>query len=62
MSDVSGAGDTVIAVMAAAIASGANAFDAALLSNLAGGIVCEKAGVVSIEKQRLLSELKEIQY
>ncbi|GDX52065.1 carbohydrate kinase [Bacteroidota bacterium] len=62
VSDVSGAGDTVIAVMAAAIASGANAFDAALLSNLAGGIVCEKAGVVSIEKQRLLSELKEIQY
>lgn len=62
VSDVSGAGDTVIAVMAAAIASGANAFDAALLSNLAGGIVCEKAGVVSIEKQKLLSELKEIQY
>ena len=59
VSDVSGAGDTVIAVMAACSASGANAFDAAFLSNLAGGIVCEKPGVVSIEKNKLLSELKK---
>ncbi len=58
ISDVSGAGDTVIAVMAAALSSKVNAFDAAYLSNLAGGLVCEKAGVVSIEKQKLLSELK----
>ena len=60
VSDVSGAGDTVIAVMAAAISAGANSFDAAFLSNLAGGIVCEKAGVVSIEKQKLIKELKRV--
>ena len=60
VSDVSGAGDTVIAVMAAAISAGATVTDAAYLSNLAGGLVCEKPGVVSIEKQQLLNELKEI--
>lgn len=60
VADVSGAGDTVIAVMAAAISSGANSTDAACLANLSGGIVCEKAGVVSIEKHTLLTELKEI--
>ena len=58
VADVSGAGDTVIAVMAAAISSGANVHDAARLANLAGGIVCEKAGVVSIQKQVLIKELK----
>ena len=58
VSDVSGAGDTVIAVMAACIASGANAFDAAFLSNLAGGLVCEKPGVVSINKNQLIKEIR----
>ena len=62
VSDVSGAGDTVIAVMAASISAGATVTDAAFLANLAGGMVCEKPGVVSVEKQQLLNELKAIQF
>ena len=42
--DVSGAGDTVIAVLAAAIAGGADLIDAARLANVAAGIVVAKAG------------------
>ena len=42
--DVSGAGDTVIAVVAAAIAGGAELIDAARLANVAAGIVVAKAG------------------
>ncbi len=57
VSDVSGAGDTVIAVMAAAISSGATVTDAAYLANLAGGMVCEKPGVVSIDKNHLIKEI-----
>lgn len=60
VADVSGAGDTVIAVMAASISAGATVTDATFLANLAGGMVCERPGVVSIEKQQLLNELKTI--
>ena len=42
--DVSGAGDTVVAILAAAIAAGASLFDAARLSNVAAGIVVGKIG------------------
>jgi rfaE bifunctional protein kinase chain/domain len=58
IADVSGAGDTVISVAALCIASGASPVTAAILSNFAGGIVCEKVGVVPIEKEQLLKELK----
>jgi len=54
--DVSGAGDTVISVASLALAGGANAAVAAQLANLAGGLVCEKVGVVSIDKEVLLKE------
>jgi rfaE bifunctional protein kinase chain/domain len=47
--DVSGAGDTVIAVLAAAIAAGLDPIAAAPLANLAGGMVCEHVGVVPID-------------
>ncbi|MEI7801434.1 MAG: bifunctional ADP-heptose synthase [Bacteroidota bacterium] len=60
VADVSGAGDTVIAVMAASLSAGATVTDAAYLANLAGGMVCEKPGVVSIEKQQLMNELKTL--
>jgi rfaE bifunctional protein kinase chain/domain len=58
IADVSGAGDTVISVAALCIASGASPVTAAILSNFAGGIVCEKVGVVPIEKAQLLKEIK----
>jgi D-glycero-beta-D-manno-heptose-7-phosphate kinase len=46
--DVSGAGDTVISIAALAIASGYDSKTIAALANLAGGLVCEHAGVVPI--------------
>ena len=56
VADVSGAGDTVISVIATCIAAGADIFTAAKLGNLAGGLVCEKVGVVPIDKELLLQE------
>lgn len=56
ISDVSGAGDTVITVAALCLAAGCAAHDIAWLSNLAGGLVCEKVGVVPIDRNLLLEE------
>lgn len=53
--DVSGAGDTVIAVFALGIAVGASLREAAVLSNLAAGIVVGKLGTATVEP----SELKQ---
>ncbi len=52
--DVSGAGDTVIAVAALCLAAKTDAKTLAELANLAGGLVCEKSGVVSVDKMTLL--------
>ena len=57
ISDVSGAGDTVISVAALCLALNIEAHDLASISNLAGGIVCEEVGVVPINKQRLQKEV-----
>ena len=56
IADVSGAGDTVIAVAALCLAQNAPLRTLAELSNLAGGLVCEHIGVVPIERDRLLAE------
>ena len=56
ISDVSGAGDTVISIAACCVALGRPAAFTAALANLGGGLVCEQVGVVPIEKQRLLEE------
>lgn len=56
ISDVSGAGDTVISVAALALSSNVTLNTAAELANLAGGLVCEKVGVVPIDKTELLNE------
>lgn len=56
ISDVSGAGDTVIAVVTLAMVSGMGIELASKLANLAGGLVCEKIGVVPIDKDQLLAE------
>ncbi len=55
--DVSGAGDTVIATMGAAVAAGMNLHDAIRLANLAAGIVIGKLGTVPISKDELLAAL-----
>jgi D-beta-D-heptose 7-phosphate kinase/D-beta-D-heptose 1-phosphate adenosyltransferase len=51
--DVSGAGDTVVAVLAAAIASGAGLADAAMLANIAAGIVVAKVGTATVRPSEL---------
>jgi rfaE bifunctional protein kinase chain/domain len=57
ISDVSGAGDTVISLAALCLASDLDIEDIAEISNLAGGLVCEKPGVVSVNKDELMQEL-----
>ena len=58
VADVSGAGDTVISTMTAAMAGGADAREAASMANYAAGIVCEEVGIVPIEVDRLKTEIK----
>ncbi|SNR82274.1 MULTISPECIES: bifunctional heptose 7-phosphate kinase/heptose 1-phosphate adenyltransferase [Hymenobacter] len=59
ISDVSGAGDTVISIAALCVALGLPAPTTAALANLGGGLVCEQVGVVPIEKTLLLAEAQE---
>lgn len=60
ISDVSGAGDTVISTAALALAAGFDRKTLTVLANLSGGIVCEKVGVVPIDKQTLVSEYNRL--
>ena len=53
VADVSGAGDTVIATLAVALASGASMVEAAHISNFAGGLVCEEVGIVPVDRDKL---------
>lgn len=59
ISDVSGAGDTVISIAALAVALKLSPYLIAALSNLGGGLVCEHIGVVPIEKEALFAEAKK---
>ena len=56
--DVSGAGDTVIAVFSAAVATGADWQDAAMLANAAAGIVVGKMGTATVTPQELLARFQ----
>jgi rfaE bifunctional protein kinase chain/domain len=60
ITDVSGAGDTVIAVATLCLAANSDLELIAEISNIAGGLVCEKSGVVSINKIELLQEVEEL--
>lgn len=53
--DVTGAGDTVIAILSLAIASGASYKEASVLSNLAAGIVVGKVGTSTVSKEELVN-------
>ena len=55
--DVSGAGDTVIATIAAGLAAGGSLMQAAQLANLAGGIVVAKVGTAAIRSKDLSDAL-----
>jgi rfaE bifunctional protein kinase chain/domain len=59
--DVSGAGDTVVAVCAAAIAAGADWKDAAMLANAAAGLVVGKMGTATVTPAELLGRYQEQQ-
>ncbi len=56
ITDVSGAGDTVISVASLALSCQLRPSVIAELSNLAGGLVCEKVGVISVDKEQLMQE------
>lgn len=57
--DVSGAGDTAMATLAAAIGSGAEAATAARLANLAAGVVVGRVGTATAHADDLLAELAQ---
>ena len=58
IADVSGAGDTVIAVASLVYAATKNIELATEMANIAGGLVCEEVGTAAINKTRLLTECK----
>ena len=57
--DVSGAGDTVIAVFAMGIAGGIAPADSAYLANLAAGVVVAKLGTYAVSREELMAALKK---
>jgi D-glycero-beta-D-manno-heptose-7-phosphate kinase len=60
IADVSGAGDTVISVAALCLACGVSPFEMAAIANIAGGLVCEEAGVVPVDREKLLNEVHDL--
>jgi len=61
VADVTGAGDTVIAVFTLALLAGADFADAARLSNYAAGLVVMKAGTATISPDELTQAISEEQ-
>lgn len=59
VADVTGAGDTVVATFTLALASGAEAADAARLANYAAGIVVQKAGTATLSPDELQQAIEE---
>ncbi|MGQ0527846.1 MAG: D-glycero-beta-D-manno-heptose-7-phosphate kinase [Alphaproteobacteria bacterium] len=57
--DVSGAGDAVIATLAAALSTGATLENAARLANFAGGIVVTKVGTAAVRAKELLESCRD---
>ncbi len=53
VTDVTGAGDTVIATFGLALSSGASFYEAARLANYAGGLVVMKRGTATVSAQEL---------
>jgi len=62
IADVSGAGDTVISIASLCLANKKSPLEIAAISNLAGGLVCEKVGVVPIDKNHLEVESAKLNW
>ena len=60
--DVTGAGDTVIAMLATALAAGESLEEATILSNLAAGVVVSKLGTATATVAELRAAIREEQY
>ncbi len=60
IADVSGAGDTVIAVASLVYAKTKDIYLSAAMANIAGGLVCEEVGTVAVNKDKLLQECCEL--
>ena len=58
ISDVTGAGDTVMAVFSAACCVGASAYEATVLANVAGGLVVMKNGTATVSRQEIIDALR----
>ena len=57
--DVSGAGDTVVSTLAAALAAGLSLVDAAALANVAAGLVVAKVGTAVVYRDELVAKLRD---
>ena len=57
--DVTGAGDTVVSVLALGLAAGASMLDAALLANCGAGLVVEKLGTASVDPNEILGRMTD---
>ncbi|MGH9751353.1 MAG: D-glycero-beta-D-manno-heptose-7-phosphate kinase [Blastocatellia bacterium] len=57
--DVTGAGDTVIATLTLALASGAKLNEAAIIANTAAGVVVGKVGAAAVSRDELLAALRQ---
>jgi len=57
--DVTGAGDTVIAIVTLGLCAGTNLFDAARLANYGAGIVVRKWGNAILQPDELRAALRE---
>ena len=61
MFDVTGAGDTVLATLALAVAAGASLREAAVLANAAAGVVVGKLGTAAVLPAELLAAVRELE-
>jgi D-glycero-beta-D-manno-heptose-7-phosphate kinase len=59
VADVTGAGDTVIATVATALAAGGSFEEAARLANYAGGLVVMKRGTATVPAKELAAAVKQ---
>ncbi|MCQ2976099.1 MAG: bifunctional ADP-heptose synthase [Bacteroidales bacterium] len=60
VTDVSGAGDTVIATVSLCLAAGMDMISASKIANIAGGLVCERVGVVPVDINLLINRIKSL--